>query len=519
MRVDYVYIQDFKNLKEFEIDLDETFLDSVILGRNALGKSNFIEALVLIFKFLDLQKKPPFSYTIKYECRDKNIEIQYNKTYSFFINGQKLKTQKEFFENKNEYLPKNVFTYYSGTSNRLEEHFDDHQKKFYDRIIKEDVSQDEVDDLRKLFYVRLIHSYFVLLSFFSFNDEESQKSREFISEYLGIEDIESILFVLKKPSWTGKDDPRFWGATGVVKEFLEKVWDYSIAPIYHKENTRIDFRRSTDQEKLFLYISNKEKLQQLANDYKNNTEFFKALESTYISDLIADVRVKVKKRNIDGAITFRELSEGEQQLLTVLGLLKFTKDKETLVLLDEPDTHLNPRWKWEYLRMIHEVIGDDKTTHIILNTHDPLLIGGMVKEQVRIFRNDSKSKKIIAAVPDVDPRGLGVAGILTSELFGLSTTLDPETMELLNKKNDLAYKQSKSKLNDKENQELRSISEELNKLGFTKTFRDPLYQKFVMALATRKELEGNQSLSMENRKEADKIALEILEEIFEEELE
>jgi len=35
-------------------------------------------------------------------------------------------------------------------------------------------------------------------------------------------------------------------------------------------------------------------------------------------------------------------SEGEQQLLLVLGLLKFTAEEEALFLLDEPDTHLNP---------------------------------------------------------------------------------------------------------------------------------------------------------------------------------
>ena len=51
MRIDKVEIESFKNLKNFKIDLDESFLDSVLLGQNATGKSNFIEALVLIFKF------------------------------------------------------------------------------------------------------------------------------------------------------------------------------------------------------------------------------------------------------------------------------------------------------------------------------------------------------------------------------------------------------------------------------------------------------------------------------------
>ncbi|TOM44863.1 hypothetical protein CGH75_27395, partial [Vibrio parahaemolyticus] len=70
------------------------------------------------------------------------------------------------------------------------------------------------------------------------------------------------------------------------------------------------------------------------------SEFFQDLESTYVSELISEVRIRVKLKKNDGSVTFRELSEGEQQLLTVLGLLRFTAEDESLFLLDEPDTHL-----------------------------------------------------------------------------------------------------------------------------------------------------------------------------------
>lgn len=46
MRIDSLYIEDFKNLKQFKIDLDENELNTVLLGQNATGKSNFIETLV-----------------------------------------------------------------------------------------------------------------------------------------------------------------------------------------------------------------------------------------------------------------------------------------------------------------------------------------------------------------------------------------------------------------------------------------------------------------------------------------
>ena len=59
MRIHKVYIENFKNLKQFEIKLDPDEMKAVLLGQNATGKSNFIEALVLIFKYLDLEKEPP----------------------------------------------------------------------------------------------------------------------------------------------------------------------------------------------------------------------------------------------------------------------------------------------------------------------------------------------------------------------------------------------------------------------------------------------------------------------------
>ncbi len=513
MRIDYVNITEFKNLKEFEINLDENFMETVLLGQNATGKSNFIESLVLIFKYLDLEKPCDFDYKIKYKCRDRNIVVEFTSGKYIFLVDEKKTNSAEFNRNKNEYLPKYVFTYYSGTSNRLNEHFDQHQKRFYDIIIQHDVEHSEIDNLRRLFYVQTVHSYFVLLAYFSFEEQEKE-SIEFLKTVLGIEDLESILFVLHKPGWNGKGDVRFWGADGIVKKFLEQVWDLSIAPIYDVVTIPINFRKTTKQRRLYLYISNKEKLKKLAKIYDSNTGFFKALESTYISDLIEEVKVKVKKKNVNGELSFKELSEGEQQLLTVIGLLKFTKDEESLILLDEPDTHLNPVWKWSYLQYLKDVINTEKdATQIILNTHDPLVIGSLVKEQVRMFINNNG--KITAIKPDIDPKGLGVAGILTSELFGLPTTLDEETSSVLHRRNELLIKQEKGELSAEEKTELNKIFQNLNSLGINTTDRDPLYQRFIVAISERDEFKKEKYTS-EELKEQNDIALETLDEIFKE---
>ncbi|MGZ6555183.1 MAG: AAA family ATPase, partial [Bacteroidia bacterium] len=306
MRINRVYIEDFKNLKKFCIDLDEKQMNTVLLGENATGKSNFIEALVLIFKYLDLsndttRKYPEFKYWIQYKCKDKEIIVDHtDSSYQITIKDEKSPTLKHFFskEGKALYLPKYVFTYYSGVSNRLDEIFWEHQENFYNRIIKPDFNKDELDDLRRLFYVKQIHSFFVLLAFFALPRIE-KKSGDFLKNVLGIEDLESVLFVLKKATWNNENgDERFWGATGLVKEFLSVLWDNSFAPIYDEDNNvKIDFRRTETRKRLYLYIKDKAQLKIFAKEYfhfndekPNNTFLFKALESTYISDMLEEVK-------------------------------------------------------------------------------------------------------------------------------------------------------------------------------------------------------------------------------------
>lgn len=530
MRIDKVYIENFKNLHQFTIDLDETEMQTVLLGENAAGKSNFLEALVIIFRDLELGVESPFNYRIEYRCKGKFLKATGGpKTkggFQIFL-GFRMKrnirayqgkpiSKKAIKENKYDFLPRYVFAYYSGLSNRLLEHFDPHQTRFY-----RDLLAGEDNPMRPLFYARIIHSHFVLMAFYAFSQPEIS---DFLEEYLDIIGLESILFVLKKPDWSKKKDPLdFWGAKGVVREFLDDLYDASMAPISTTENVRVSFNKSHKEEHLFLYISNQEKLEKIAKKYGNNAEFFKRLESTYISDLILEVRVKVKKRHVDGEITFKELSEGEQQLLTVLGLLRFTKEEESLILLDEPDTHLNPLWKWKYMNLLEEVVQKPETSQIIMTTHDPLVIGGLTKEEIRIFytekAKDEEDKEIMLVktmAPDFDPKGLGVAGILTSEFFKLPSTLDERTLEVLDRRNELISKQDKKKLNDTEKSELNQIFQYLNSLGINTTDRDPLYQKFIVAISQRDEFKKEEYSPQDLKKQND-IALQILEELLNEE--
>lgn len=165
----------------------------------------------------------------------------------------------------------------------------------------------------------------------------------------------------------------------------------------------------------------------------------------FLCDLIDEVRVTVER--IDGThVTFTQMSEGEQQLLTVLGLLLFTQNDESLYLLDEPDTHLNPVWTYDFLKLLQDNIRAEKG-QLIVATHNPLMIGSLRKNQVRILevvKTDDGMLQADAREPDEDPFAMGVDGLLTSEIYGLPSVLPKEATDKIDERNLLFAKHDRT---------------------------------------------------------------------------
>jgi hypothetical protein len=506
MRLDELFIQDFKNLNNVTINFDKNALATALIGRNATAKSNLLEALVWIFRNLDLNESPHFSYRLRYLCRNRRIQIEASKVSGklrITVDGDPI-THTSFMKSRQEYLPKNVFGYYSGTSRRLEDLFGKHQTRFYDALRK--AKPGEQAPPRPLFYAKTVHSQYVLLAFFSFPDT---KALRFLRDELGITGFRNATFILKQPEWSrsrkGAEDDRFWGAQGVVRGFLEELYSMALAPIVTTETVTPPLKKRRREKWLHLRIEDLDSLHRLASKYGSNVEFFKVLESTYYAGLIQELEIKVTKKGVKGDLELPELSEGEQQLLTVLGLLRFTQEEESLFLLDEPDTHLNPAAKLGYMELMKKVAGPSETSHVLIVTHDPLLIGGLRKEQVRIFYPD-RLNRIVIAPPLEDPVGMGVEGLLTSELFGLTTTLDLKTERKLDKKRKLTLKKDLTKA---QRNQLERLNEELASMGFTSTFRDPLYTEFVKASRQYERLR-KPILTPEEKAKQSEIALRIV---------
>jgi energy-coupling factor transporter ATP-binding protein EcfA2 len=243
-------------------------------------------------------------------------------------------------------------------------------------------------------------------------------------------------------------------------------------------------------------------------------QFFRDLESTYVSELIEEVRIRVRLKKNDGSVTFRELSEGEQQLLTVLGLLRFTAENDSLFLLDEPDTHLNPRWCVDYLNYLKSFVGQNSdgqdNSHIVLTTHNPLAIAELVKEQVQILYRQTESRTVRAENPAADPKGMGFAGIVTSDMFGLGSSLDKATNDDLLALHRLSTQ--RAALSETDRARLVEIRERLEGLDFNFASRDRLEQEYLRArfdLAADASIDGA-ILTPENKQKALEVLVQSL---------
>lgn len=492
MRLDKVYIDGFKNLKQLEVDFDESHLTTVLIGQNGAGKSNLIEAITQVFRWVDLRRhEPRFLYRLEYRIapNDRHVLEPFRVTLSnvpgepaIRVDGSELK-RTEFEKRKSELFPDLVFGYYSGGSRRLESLFDSHQRRYYDAIKLEDDAEKvaEAQAARRLFYCRPIHGVLALMALFAFPDS---KVTQELSNKLGITGFHSLLALLREP-WFAKGKKvsaeNLWGAGGPAGRIARSLKDVAFHPFALEGNAIDDYRDKKQAEPQFAtFVPSLEKLKDIAQGFGNEREMFYALEAMDISDLIREIMVWVARNNdASGDVSFADLSDGERQLLMVLGLIRVSRGKRALFLLDEPDTHLNPHWQHSYLNLIQEWTGiaaDKNSCHIILTSHNPLTISALTRDEIRVITQGSDGV-VTASAPYADPKGMGFTATLT-EIFGLPTSLDVETQRIVDERNALAHLIDKSAEQEKQ---LIAINDKLAKLGFLYEDREPLYQDFLRA--------------------------------------
>jgi uncharacterized protein (TIGR02646 family) len=156
-------------------------------------------------------------------------------------------------------------------------------------------------------------------------------------------------------------------------------------------------------------------------------------------------------------------------------------DAEGIVLLDEIGAHLHPRWK---MRIVDSLRRTFPRVQFVVTTHEPLCLRGLQRGEILVMqRVDENDNGVAGAVvpfrPPQDVSELRVDQLLTSRMFGMYSTLDPE----LEKEFDRYYwllsrhKDSLSKEEQTELQELKSTVGARGILGSTR--RDQMIYQII----------------------------------------
>jgi ABC-type cobalamin/Fe3+-siderophores transport system ATPase subunit len=131
------------------------------------------------------------------------------------------------------------------------------------------------------------------------------------------------------------------------------------------------------------------------------------------------MRSNAKNRLYDAAVLFQSLSSGHKiVLLTVTRLVELV-DERTLVLVDEPESHLHPPLLASLIRILSMLL-TRRNGAAILATHSPVVLQEMPKSCVWVLRRSGD--QITAERPLIETFGENV-GVLTREVFGLEVTL------------------------------------------------------------------------------------------------
>lgn len=421
MRIHHLHIVEFKSLKDFTIHFNESV--SLFIGQNGSGKSTLLEAIAWIFRSAHLtfvegkQENPPFEFEISYELRLEKILSEsstFNETSTDYIVVQLVgsRQNKKFWSietDNNTYsideliklysieklLPTNLIIYYAGWFESMEFICSEHEKIYKERLleVKSDsditISSDELYSKigsLPLMYIEKHHFEILLASLYAF--EFNDRVDRFFAEDLQITKpgINPLALIIKKRQWkSGIGANEFWGAKGLLRVFLDVVRRFA----YDETENYLD-------EEQILFSFHTKDWYALREFYGEEKKLFYLLHLLYASDMLGGIYIFMELGK--KSISHHDLSEGQQQLITIKAINELLIEDNTLLLFDEPDTYLHPQWQSNFIKGVYEIISlyEDLAVpppQFIIASHSTIMLSSLSKGD--LFRMKQGSALLI----------------------------------------------------------------------------------------------------------------------------
>ena len=529
MQIIKLEVSNYKCLKDFSIDFttdyEKGYSNTVLIGENGAGKSSIIEVITMILMSYDslaVARQIDFSYILEYIYAGRFFKIAYEYEtgiYRVFVeeNGNiifnrphksAIGLRRILQRNNIRLFPASIITYYSGSDERLDRLNKQRESHYIKRIheyIESHTSfqaigqEEEPFPHKKYWYYTKELSAPILLALLL----SDQRAGETIKEKLKITGIDSFQIEIESKStlrYTGEEITKIPSENSdYLYEVLDSLNGYITSRLAESKNI-------VTSNSVIIHVEDFSRW--FMNSY-TILDFFDKL--SLIFKVNYRLRVFVRGTSID----LCDLSEGQRQLVNALGLLTVCKEQDCLVLMDEPDVYLNPRWKYECLEYLKDSIQGAINTQILISTHDPLMINGLEKEYIRKLelKRARQGYKTSVYYPMEDTSGLGIDGLLQSEYYGLKTSYDSNTSQKYQRRAELFSKLIHEELTNDEEVELTNLTKELNGLPVMNTSIDYLYDDFMREYR-KSEYYLEEYLTAEQVEEKNKHIAELIEKLF-----
>jgi energy-coupling factor transporter ATP-binding protein EcfA2 len=488
MKLERLWIKEYKNLRNCEITFPQPHLLSAVIGSNGSGKSNLVEAILQILIGVYFKSPPPFDFQFQFEAQNRRVSLRgKDRRLSVVVDGED--KPLEYFAQRlrdgeaQVFYPELTLVYYSGECERVGKLISRYRRHF-----EQLTRQPDSDRFRPLFVQTTnAQAQVILLALYAHGHTA-------LLDRLGLGRIVDVALVLRSPSGFDPErhEPKLWNSVGAVRRVIAAFDETASSERSRRIQKRsaLHAKDSLDFSELRTYrfepgSRDGKGLGSLAERLaKAGDNLYLALEHLRARGIFASVSFRLVGRINDEPFEFDQLSEGEKQLLAVVGALQLINRPDNLVLLDEPDTHLNPKWVWDYPSMLTEAFDSsqrDRST-VLMATHTPIMISGMTNDQVLLARRPSATEPAFVR-PRRHPRGQGIANLLcSSEYFGLPSSLDKETQKLMDERLKLSIKAS---LTDSDKSRLKALNSQLEILSPGVSERDPVYAEYLAQRAAR----------------------------------
>ncbi|CVD66034.1 AAA family ATPase [Serratia marcescens] len=370
---------------------------TLILGDNATGKSELLKAMIDSVVFMDnhseLQKKrkkekKELTYELnnssEYTCPDCIIASSSNLNDKFpvkitksKINGERYKYLGIRSANNNAFVGK-------------------YKSIFYHSFIKIIENKKRLDTLKSSL------EYYDFPLDFSFKFVVSKLASPLIGYGHLMGDYESFLNAARY-------------ALGKISESTSMGKD-KILPILNDEGV---MKVIYESSQLLFNKGNEHNLTLNLGSVVSCNDYIAS--SKYITILLRYGIISVEEFSIETEHTFgfKNASSGQFNLFSSLLTLSSELMDNTLLLIDEPEISLHPKWQVMYMSALREIIGKYKGCQVVIATHSHLLVSNMpIKDSSVLMSKKDAAGRITFSRLDCSPTGWSAESVLYN-VFGV----------------------------------------------------------------------------------------------------